>query len=76
MTEAFSKAATIENSTQGFKCSGVWPVDPSVFKETDFLPAERLSLILPEANKTNNVTNEDQMIGVEETSTSKPTSTT
>lgn len=43
VTEAYSKAATIENALNGFKCSGVWPVDSSVFKESDFLPAECLN---------------------------------
>lgn len=43
VTEAYGKAATIENSSHGFKCSGVWPVDSSIFKEIDFLPAECLN---------------------------------
>jgi hypothetical protein len=91
VTEAFGKAATVENSAHGFKCSGVWPVDPSVFKDTDFLPAESLNMTLPEAIETNNVpeneehnaclqgncTNEDQTVGDKETPpTTSPSSTT
>ncbi|XP_039294504.1 jerky protein-like [Nilaparvata lugens] len=43
VNEAYCKAATIENSCNGFKCSGVWPVDASIFSEMDFLPAECLN---------------------------------
>ncbi|XP_046663524.1 MFS-type transporter clz9-like [Homalodisca vitripennis] len=46
LKEAYCKAATIENSCNGFKCSGVWPIDPSIFTESDFLPAECLNSTL------------------------------
>jgi len=42
VNEAYGKAATIENAVKGFKACGIWPVDRSVFKDSDFYPAENL----------------------------------
>ncbi|XP_045462177.1 uncharacterized protein LOC123672207 [Harmonia axyridis] len=85
VTEAYGKAATIENSCNGFKCSGVWPVDSSIFKESDFLPAECLKTTLDHNNneedsecldqeKTN--MDENQPLDVEVTSPNRSTSST
>lgn len=43
--EAYGKAATIENATSGFKVTGIYPVDRTVFKESDFVAADNLNQI-------------------------------
>nr|CAD7198813.1 unnamed protein product [Timema douglasi] len=42
VAEAYARAATVENSINGFRGCGIWPVDRNVFKDSDFLPAEYL----------------------------------
>lgn len=36
---AYMKAATIRNAVKGFKKPGLWPFNPSVFTDDDFVPA-------------------------------------
>lgn len=36
---AFIRAATMSTAINGFKKTGVWPVDPNVFSDADFLPS-------------------------------------
>lgn len=43
VAEAYGKAATIENSINGFRCTGIWPLDNTVLKDCDFAPAEYLN---------------------------------
>lgn len=50
-TEAYGKAATIENATNGFRISGVWPVDRLVFKDSDFVAADNLNQIENDENQ-------------------------
>ncbi|GFR90550.1 tigger transposable element-derived protein [Elysia marginata] len=39
MSDAWTKAATPMNIMSGFRASGIWPLDPHVFDDTDFLPS-------------------------------------
>lgn len=47
LSEAFAKTATISTIANGFKKAGIWPVDRTVFSETDFVAA---SLLLEEGS--------------------------
>lgn len=42
LAEAYVKIATMSNAMNGFKATGIWPVDRHVFKDTDFIVAETL----------------------------------
>jgi len=47
--EAYNKAALVAMAVNGFKAAGIWPVDPSVIKDSEFAPTdvtERPLLIL------------------------------
>lgn len=46
LTEAYTNSATISNAVNGFKASGIWPVNRNVFSETDFVASE--NLLIPE----------------------------
>lgn len=37
---AFIQSATMKTAINGFKGTGIWPTDPAVFTESDFLPAD------------------------------------
>lgn len=63
MTEAYGKSARIENSCNGFKCSGVWPVDPSIFKELDFLSAECLNTTLDQNKEDSECLDQEKTLG-------------
>nr|XP_047137615.1 uncharacterized protein LOC124814102 [Hydra vulgaris] len=41
--EAYSKVVGMEIAINGFRDTGIWPVDSSVFREEDFVPCEILS---------------------------------
>ncbi len=43
LNEAYSSAACIKNAQKGFKATGIWEVDRTVFTENDFLPSENLN---------------------------------
>lgn len=36
---AYVRTATMEKAVSGFRCCGLWPFDPDVFSEEDFLPS-------------------------------------
>lgn len=44
---AYEKAATVEKATKGFKCTGIWPFDPTVFSDADFLPSHVTEVDMP-----------------------------
>lgn len=39
LSEAYSRAATLSNAMNGFKATGIWPVDRNVFSDADFIPS-------------------------------------
>nr|CAH7761725.1 unnamed protein product [Callosobruchus chinensis] len=41
--EAYGRAAVIANAMNGFRRTGIWPVDRNVFSDADFIPADVLS---------------------------------
>nr|CAH7730077.1 unnamed protein product [Callosobruchus chinensis] len=41
--EAYARAAVIANAMNGFRRTGIWPVDRNVFSDADFIPADVLS---------------------------------
>jgi hypothetical protein len=43
LAEAYSKAASLSNAANGFKATGIWPVDRAVFSEHDFVVSENLN---------------------------------
>lgn len=74
-TEAYSKAATIENAINGFRVTGVWPVDRSVFKDCDFAAAENLIQLCmhtdPESSKkeANNLISQPEISNLDHSAT-------
>ncbi|KAJ8927942.1 hypothetical protein NQ314_019574 [Rhamnusium bicolor] len=44
LNEAYGRAATIQTAANGFKASGVWPVNRHVFKDFDFVDSTVLIL--------------------------------
>lgn len=53
LRNAYVRVATIEKAIKGFEAAGISPLNPSVFDDDDFLPAD---LLAPTANPTNNTT--------------------
>lgn len=51
--EAYGKAATIENAINGFRVSGVWPADRTVFQDHEFMAAENLNQVTAETVNNN-----------------------
>ncbi|XP_041972305.1 uncharacterized protein LOC121728230 [Aricia agestis] len=45
-TEAYGKSATIQNATNGFKKTGLWPINPEIFPDYMFAPAETTNIPL------------------------------
>ena len=43
-TEAYANSATISNAASGFRASGIWPVDRSVFAEQEFVASDNISV--------------------------------
>lgn len=37
---AFIQSATMKTAINGFQATGIWPTDPSIFTDADFLPAD------------------------------------
>ena len=35
-SEAYGKAATVENACSGFRAAGAWPVDPDIIQEYEY----------------------------------------
>lgn len=50
---AYEKAATVEKATKGFQCTGIWPFDPAVFSEVDFLPSMVTEVEMPSVTVDN-----------------------
>ncbi|KAJ8942271.1 hypothetical protein NQ314_010104 [Rhamnusium bicolor] len=46
LNKAFMKLATMEKAVSGFRCSGIYPLDPDKFNENDFAPAKQMSEFL------------------------------
>lgn len=44
--KAYGKTATVENACQGFKSTGLWPVDADIFPDHLFEPAETTNIPL------------------------------
>ena len=45
--EAYARAFNIPNITSGFKATGIWPFNPLVFSDDEFLPASVTNVSLP-----------------------------
>lgn len=45
---AFVQSANMKTAINGFKATGIWPPDPNVFSEEDFLPAATTEITLNE----------------------------
>ena len=43
LAPAYLKAASAQNAVSGFKTPGIWPYNPSVFGDEDFVPASIMS---------------------------------
>lgn len=54
--EAYERAATIGNIANGFRASGIWPINRNIFQDHHFAPAEALLAICTESNKQQNLT--------------------
>lgn len=39
LSEAYSRAATLSNAMNGFKATGIWPVNRNIFSDADFIPS-------------------------------------
>ena len=39
ISTAYEKVASVENARKGFECTGIYPFNPSVFDESEFLPS-------------------------------------
>lgn len=46
---AFLNAASMKTAVNGFKKTGIWPPDPTVFSEVDYLPASTTDIAIHEA---------------------------
>ncbi|KAJ4435553.1 hypothetical protein ANN_18169 [Periplaneta americana] len=40
--KAYSRVASVEKAARGFQCAGIWPLNPDVFDDDDFMAAENL----------------------------------
>ncbi|KAH9632846.1 hypothetical protein HF086_013633 [Spodoptera exigua] len=44
--EAYGKAATVQNACNGFKSTGIWPLNPEIFPDYMYEPAETTNIPL------------------------------
>ncbi|KAM3963977.1 uncharacterized protein ACR2FA_002014 [Aphomia sociella] len=44
--EAYGKAATVQNACHGFKSTGIWPLNPDIFPDYMYEPAETTNMPL------------------------------
>ena len=51
---AYMRTASVEKGVNGFKSTGIWPYNPDVFGEKDYMPAEVTDTPLEESNGTAN----------------------
>ena len=54
VSEAFSKAARLDIAQNGFKCTGIYPFNPNIFTEVDFLPSAMTDITQNIASNKNN----------------------
>lgn len=56
IAESYSKACSAENILSGFRAAGVWQLNPDIFEDDDFLPAETFRSqdppVTPQAEQT------------------------
>ncbi|KAJ8728527.1 hypothetical protein PYW07_006223 [Mythimna separata] len=52
--KAFQKAATLSTAYNAFRATGIWPLNPDVFTEADFLAAATTDIEMPEAAPRDN----------------------
>lgn len=45
LTEAYGKAATVQNATHGFAKTGIYPINPGVFPDHMFQPSETTNIV-------------------------------
>jgi hypothetical protein len=78
--EAYGRAASVANVVSGFARTGIWPVDPNVFEDSDFAPSTLESYSSASAPGTANSATESQAATSskpgQETNGPKPKSTT
>ncbi|XP_049888124.1 uncharacterized protein LOC126382356 [Pectinophora gossypiella] len=48
--QAYGKAATVQNASNGFKSTGLWPINPDIFPDYMFEPAETTNIPLNQVN--------------------------
>ncbi|XP_072171817.1 uncharacterized protein [Diadema setosum] len=42
LNKAYSKIATVDKAVSGFRCTGIWPINPDVFDDEEYAPADTL----------------------------------
>lgn len=50
--KAFEKAATIPTAHNAFRATGIWPPDPKIFTEADFIAADTTNIQINDANNS------------------------
>lgn len=55
--EAFSRAARLDIAQNGFKCTGIYPFNPEIFTDIDFLPS-MMTDVAQEASSKENMSNQ------------------
>lgn len=48
--EAYGKAATVQNGCNGFKSTGIWPLNPEIFPDYMYEPAETTNIPLEDTS--------------------------
>lgn len=51
---AFIRAATTSTALNGFKKTGIWPLDPNIFTDIDFMPSTTTDIEILESSTSNN----------------------
>lgn len=59
---AYMRASTMTTAVNGFRKTGIWPVNMNVFEDADFLPSATTDIQLPPANTNEATTSESQEI--------------
>ncbi|CAG5036361.1 unnamed protein product [Parnassius apollo] len=55
--EAFSRAARLDIAQNGFKCTGIYPFNPEIFTDIDFLPS-MMTDVMQEVSSKENMANQ------------------
>ncbi|CAG4931283.1 unnamed protein product [Parnassius apollo] len=55
--EAFSRAASLDIAQNGFKCTGIYPFNPEIFTDIDFLPS-MVTDVMQEVSSKENMANQ------------------